>query len=70
MYNVYIKSKNKEKGSKMTYKIKNIVFSDLSVAEVRENETVYFATMTYKRTRKEECIVVIDNNNQVIAWNT
>ena len=54
----------------MTYKIKNIVFSDLSVAEIRENETVYFATMTYKRTRKEECIVVIDNNNQVIAWNT
>ena len=54
----------------MTYKIKNIVFSDLSVAEVRENETVYFATMTYKRTRKEACIVVIDNNDQVIAWNT
>jgi len=62
--------KLKQKEENMTYKIKNIVFSDLSVAEVRETETVYFATMTYKRTRKEECVVVIDNNNQVIAWNT
>ena len=62
-----------KKGNNMTnkiYKVKNIVFSDLTVAEERLDETVYFATMTYKRTHKERCVLVIDKNDEVIAWNT
>ena len=54
-----------------TYKIKNIVFSDLAVAEVREDETLYFATMKYRYSKlKERCVVFIDNNDQVVGWYT